>query len=544
MRLYHRTNYILFRSIGFLLLSFSLYSCSSPKITQELLSVTIAADRKVIQVKVPAGSTVQQALESSQIAIGELDRVQPSLSAELSEGSEIIVTRIREELYTRQVIIPFTYQELMNEALPEGEKRLSQAGVNGLQEETYRRILENEIEVSNEIVQTTIITEAIPEVVMVGSQSLTNAVYLPGKLAYLSAGNAWIIENTSANRKLVVSTSDLDGRIFSLSKNGKFLLFTRRSKDEYSINKLWMASLEHDPIKIIDLEVDNIVHFAEFSQDSSWVAFSTAEWREAPPGWQANNDLYMLNVNNDSALAAPSMLLPTNSGGIYGWWGNGYSWSPDQSNIIFMRPDGIGIIGTTSGTQTQLLSINPYQTGADWAWVPAAAWSPDGTVIYTVDHNPPDSEGTQSSQFNLIAFPPFDGTAVTLKESVGMFAYPIPSPINVNAENIHPAPGEVQSQDMYSVAYLQADAPEESATSKYSLYLMDPDGLNSHRIFPPENTPGLDPQHVVWSPVVMGDSRNYSIALIYNGNIWIIDSGTGVAQQLTVDGLADRIDWR
>ena len=544
MRLYHRTNYILFRSIGFLLLSFSLYSCSSPKITQELLSVTIAADRKVIQVKVPAGSTVQQALENSQIAIGELDRVQPSLSAELSEGSEIIVTRIREELYTRQVIIPFTYQEFMNEALPEGEKRLSQAGVNGLQEETYRRILENEIEVSNEIVQTTIITEAIPEVVMVGSQSLTNAVYLPGKLAYLSAGNAWIIENTSANRKLVVSTSDLDGRIFSLSKNGKFLLFTRRSKDEYSINKLWMASLEHDPIKIIDLEVDNIVHFAEFSQDSSWVAFSTAEWREAPPGWQANNDLYMLNVNNDSALAAPSMLLPTNSGGIYGWWGNGYSWSPDQSNILFMRPDGIGIIGTTSGTQTQLLSINPYQTGADWAWVPAAAWSPDGTVIYAVDHNPPDSEGTQSSQFNLIAFPPFDGTAVTLKESVGMFAYPIPSPINVNAENIHPAPGEVQSQDMYSVAYLQADAPEESATSKYSLYLMDPDGLNSHRIFPPENTPGLDPQHVVWSPVVMGDSRNYSIALIYNGNIWIIDSGTGVAQQLTVDGLADRIDWR
>ena len=544
MRLYHRTNYILFRSIGFLLLSFSLYSCSSPKITQELLSVTIAADRKVIQVKVPAGSTVQQALENSQIAIGELDRVQPSLSAELSEGSEIIVTRIREELYTRQVIIPFTYQEFMNEALPEGEKRLSQAGVNGLQEETYRRILENEIEVSNEIVQTTIITEAIPEVVMVGSQSLTNAVYLPGKLAYLSAGNAWIIENTSANRKLVVSTSDLDGRIFSLSKNGKFLLFTRRSKDEYSINKLWMASLEHDPIKIIDLEVDNIVHFAEFSQDSSWVAFSTAEWREAPPGWQANNDLYMLNVNNDSALAAPSMLLPTNSGGIYGWWGNGYSWSPDQSNILFMRPDGIGIIGTTSGTQTQLLSINPYQTGADWAWVPAAAWSPDGTVIYTVDHNPPDSEGAQSSQFNLVAFPPFGGTAVTLKESVGMFAYPIPSPINVNAENIHPAPGEVQSQDMYSVAYLQADAPEESATSKYSLYLMDPDGLNSHRIFPPENTPGLDPQHVVWSPVVMGDSRNYSIALIYNGNIWIIDSGTGVAQQLTVDGLADRIDWR
>jgi hypothetical protein len=40
------------------------------------------------------------------------------------------------------------------------------------------------------------------------------------------------------------------------------------------------------------------------------------------------------------------------------------------------------------------------------------------------------------------------------------------------------------------------------------------------------------------------DSRDYVIALIYNGNQWFIDSGTGVAQQITTDRLIERIDWR
>jgi hypothetical protein len=125
-----------------------------------------------------------------------------------------------------------------------------------------------------------------------------------------------------------------------------------------------------------------------------------------------------------------------------------------------------------------------------------------------------------------------------------MFAYPVASPISITNKGIDSVSGESLTQQSYSVAYLRADFPGESETSKYSLYLVDRDGSNEKTLLPQEDAISLDTQDVAWSPNVMETSGNYAIALIYNGNIWLIDSGTGVAQQITMDGLIERIDWR
>jgi uncharacterized protein YabE (DUF348 family) len=105
-----------------------LSACSPKQTIQQSLAVTISADNKVYQVKISAGSTVQPALENIKLRLSELDRVRPSLSAKLSEGFEVVVTRIRVEIFTQQVVVPFSYQELYNEALLEGEKRISRQG--------------------------------------------------------------------------------------------------------------------------------------------------------------------------------------------------------------------------------------------------------------------------------------------------------------------------------------------------------------------------------------------------------------------------------
>jgi uncharacterized protein YabE (DUF348 family) len=128
LRLYHRSNCIFWGSFLILPLFLVLSACSPKQTIQQSITVTISADNKVYQVKISAGSTVQQALESIQFRLGELDRVRPSLSAKLSEGSEVVVTCIRAEIFTQQVVVPFSYQELCNEALPEGEKRISKQG--------------------------------------------------------------------------------------------------------------------------------------------------------------------------------------------------------------------------------------------------------------------------------------------------------------------------------------------------------------------------------------------------------------------------------
>jgi uncharacterized protein YabE (DUF348 family) len=68
--------------------------CSATQISHKLLAINVPADNKVFQKKILPGNTVQQALESAQVVLCDLDRVHPSLSTELSEDSAVIVTEL------------------------------------------------------------------------------------------------------------------------------------------------------------------------------------------------------------------------------------------------------------------------------------------------------------------------------------------------------------------------------------------------------------------------------------------------------------------
>jgi hypothetical protein len=75
---------------------------------------------------------------------------------------------------------------------------------------------------------------------------------------------------------------------------------------------------------------------------------------------------------------------------------------------------------------------------------------------------------------------------------------------------------------------------------------MDRDGSNRVEIFPPQESAGLQPQRHwgAWSPEPMPESGSYAIAVLYQGNIWLIDVVSGVATQVTGDGLTSRVIWR
>lgn len=528
-----------------ILMSLILWGCTSPQVTQELITNSILADDKNIQIKIPSGSTVQEALKIAKVTLGELDRVEPPVYTVLSDGDQVNIIRVREEYFIEQEVIPFVRQELKNEALPEGEIRLSQPGVNGLEEITYHRVFENDIEVSVNVVKSVVLQAAIPEVIMIGSKTSITSFEFPGKIAYISSGNAWIIENSTNNRRLVVSTGDLDGRVFSLSSDGELLLFSRYSNDENSINSLWVANLNSETVRLIDLDLSNVIHFAEFNSASTLIAYSTVEWRETAPGWQANNDLYELSFSPSGYVGSPKLILEPNSGGIYGWWGMDLSWGPDEMKFLYSRPDGIGIIEEDDGSITPIYDVTPYQTGGNWAWAPGSTWSPDGKIIYTVDHLSSDTSGLEESQhFNLIAIPLTGGSPVKLVNDVGMFAYPVSSPIQQKNNFMTTDSGVDLDQSAFSIAYLQAIFPDQSESSGYRLSIMDRDGSNKRSFFPEEGAVGLIPQQIQWSPEAMSSEGDYAIALIYNGNIWLVDTSSGTSLQVTGDGLTTKIDWR
>ena len=545
MRLYHWSRLSLL-ALLLALMPALLAGCTPPQVSQGEMTVDISADGKQYQVRIPAGSTVLDALTAAGVTMNALDHSEPPDYTVLSDGSQVKVVRVREEFYIEQVVIAFEHQTLRNESLPAGETRLSQPGVEGLQEVTYRRVYENEVEVSVSAVSTVVVREPVPEIVMLGSQTPFASQPIPGRMAYLSAGNAWVMEVSTGNRRPVVTTGDLDGQVFELSQDGKWLLFTRRGEAETTINTLWTVLLDQDDGQLVDLQAANIVHFAGWAPGLSMVAYSTVEQRSTAPGWQANNDLYTVGVRETGYLMPVMERLEANSGGVYGWWGMDFTWSNDGIRLAYARPDGVGLFDTRAEALTPLYDLIPFQTGSDWAWVPGVTWAPDNRVIYTVDHVAPAGSAApeQSTRFDLLAIPLEGGAPLRLVSDVGMFAYPSPSPLQNPIVQVGSDEGGPLLENVYQVAYLQAIFPAQSNTSRYRLVVMDRDGSNRRVLFPDEGAPGLDPQQVVWSPGPVGEAGGYRIVLLYQGNIWMVNLTDGEAQQITGDGLAVSVDWK
>jgi len=511
-----------------------LSACGTSTPSLGMLPIEIKVDGKQAQIDLPAGSTVQLALDKNGITLGSLDRVDPPVFTLLTGAATIQVTRVREVFEVEETVLPFSRQVLKNESLPTNQKMIVQAGAPGLLQVTYRRLFENDQEVSRAAIKSQTIHEPTPEIEMIGVQSPFAPIPIPRKLAYLNMGNAWLMQRTSAERTPLVTSGDLDGRVFSLSPDGKWLLFTRKSTlpAAEEINTLWTISTTDENPRPIDLKAKNIVHFADWVPGAiNTVVYSTVEPRASAPGWQANNDLLSLTFAISGTYVKKEEILPPSSGGVYGWWGTNYAWTTDGKKLAYARPDSIGLVNLEKKTTAALFDLLPYQTRSDWAWVPGIAWSPDRSVMYLVNHQPQAGLAAKenSQLFDLAAVVPETGQFSSLIPQTGMFSYPAVSPLLPDKQAW--------------VAFLKAYFPEQSETSRYRLYLMDRDGSNARMLFPEEGAAGLDPQQVVWSPLT-NDEPAVWLAVIYRGNLFLINPVTGKAGQITGDGLIKRVDWK
>jgi hypothetical protein len=549
MRLYHARKPQVYRPLaGWLLLVLMLaagmlQACSVTPSAPQDITIHITADGKQISVRLPPASTVQEALDAANLSLGTLDRTNPPLYTVLTDGAGVRVVRVTESFDVKQEVIPFERQTLRNESLPKDQEIYLQKGQNGLQELTYRHVYEDGVETSAaSIVKRVTLQQPVPEIVMVGIQAPFVPISIPGKLVYLRDGNAWLIEESTGNRRALVTTGDLDGRVLSLSDDGTWLLFTRKAQEDGQINELWAIDLSAQESKPVDLGVRNVVHFADWVPGShEKVVFSTVEPRSQAPGWQANNDLYALTFSPSGWVSKwkDKPVLEANSGGVYGWWGTNFAWAPNGSELAFSRPDGIGLLDFNTGELKKLWDVVPLQTRGDWAWVPGISWGADGKTLYIVDHVPPhgSSAPEESPDFDLSAFPLSELRPLSLISQSGMFAYPLVSP-----QQDLPS-----GEKAYQVAYMQAIFPTQSDSSRYRLMVMDRDGSNQRELFPgQERSGGLEPQinWGAWSPAAMPDSGNFAIAFIYQGNLWVVDTVTGQAQQITGDGLTNRVVWK
>ena len=342
------------------------------------------------------------------------------------------------------------------------------------------------------------------------------------------------MEGSTGLRTPLTTTSDLDGRILSVSPKGDYLLFSRKSNEDSAagnINSLWVVNLAESNASPFSIKVNNVIHFADwYPKKGLTVAYSTVEPRTAAPGWQANNNLHILTFSDLGQSLKDTELIKSNSGGVYGWWGTDFCFSSDGENLGYSRPDGVGIVNLKSGKMQTLLTQIPFQTRADWAWNPGVNWSFDSSALYSVAHQSKSGFSDETSPvFNLVSLIPDSNISnLVLSNQVGMFAYPALSP--------------QQPDGLAYLAFLQSIIPDQSETSRYRLVLMDQDGSNRVNLFPSEGSPGIEPQQIVWSPIVP-DLKTSWIGLIYQNNLWLVNPVTKQSQQITGDGTITKLDW-
>ena len=523
--LLHRRVAIVSWPVGLVLLTWLMAACQTQP---NQVFIEVDGRRQTLTTE---AQTVRDALTEANIILESLDRVSPDLYTHLEPGVVIEVTRVVEDDETEREVIPFERQIVTNEALNPGETKIAQLGVNGEAEITIRVVYENGAEVSRREVSREVVIEPQPEILVVGPEGELPAITIDGTIAYLANGNAWLMRDTSSGRRTLTTEGDLDGRVFDLSPDGRYLAYTRQLTDEIDLplNELWLASTAIINEPPVSLDIQGVL-YAEWSPviSQSRLIYSTAERTSNPPGWQANNDLWLLTLPRKASNSKPKSveLLPANTQGLYPWWGMNFAWSPDGQNLAYARADQIGIITvsltqtlTVSDSLTILAEFTPLQTFSDWVWVPQLSWSTDGQFISAAIHGPSlTTEAPEDSQvFDLWLFSADGSVSAKIADQVGMWANPVW--------------GET------GIAFGEAMNPLQSSTSRYTLQLIDRDGSNQRQIFPISSDTGVEFPEMAWSPL------NESLLFIDNGDLYLMTSPGSPPRQLTQDSQASFPQW-
>lgn len=298
----------LFALLLFAFLVSLLPGCSANK----RVTILVDGERRVIETQ---ASNVAQALLEQNITLGDQDRVEPPDYTPLERASTIKIVRVAINTETAREPIEFEREYAREENLPEGQVRVSRLGVNGEAEIEYQVTLEDGREVSRREIARRTIQAPVNELLLVGTQGAVAAVTITGTLAYIGKGNAWIVRGSTTERRPLTTTGDLDGRVFDLSPDGKYLLYSRNTDSGQpttdngaasssavsrplsgSLNTLWIIDTVPFNAEARRVPLENILSAQWAPDGSAFVAYTGGEKTQGAPGWKAYNDLNIAAV--------------------------------------------------------------------------------------------------------------------------------------------------------------------------------------------------------------------------------------------------------
>ncbi len=519
-------------SISGLLFLLFLSACTP---TLKRVAIRVDGNRRVVDT---SSATVQDVLREQKITLGENDRVEPPLYAEVGRSDTITVTRVQVKTETIHQDIPFGRRVLRDESYAEGQMRIVTLGVNGESAITYTMTIENGRETSRRETARRIITQPKDEILAVGTLGSLPSVPLTGTIVYQANSNVWVMRNSSSDKRLLTTTGDLDGRVFSLSSDGRYILFSRAEEESSkSLNNLWIMDTLVQGESPRALPVRDVV-YAQMAPDARAILYSTGEKTTAAPGWKASNDLWLAPLSASELSASPPVSLTLKPQRIwkasmpapYSWWGTNFAWSPDGRAVAYAFSNEIGFSQIPASPDREanrnpLMNYAPFRTPADWVWTPQLTWSPDSRFVLAAVHSPLDNPQVANDNpiFEVWGLARDRTVRAPLAKQTGMWAAPAWSPPDARGESM--------------IAFGVALSPSDSERSRYALYVMDRDGGNKTQIFPQAKEDGLAVLQVAWSPDVR------QLVAVRDGDLWLYDFTTARWSQLTANGASASPRW-
>lgn len=134
--------------------------------TSWTIPVQVDGQTKMIQSR---SRSVAGVLKDGNIALGELDRVEPALNTSLSKGSAIQVKRVAIEMVQEEERVTFQEIRKNDASLTKGNTKVIQDGQEGKAIAHYKLVMEDGKEVSRELVKRDVLTVKKDKVVAVGT---------------------------------------------------------------------------------------------------------------------------------------------------------------------------------------------------------------------------------------------------------------------------------------------------------------------------------------------------------------------------------------
>lgn len=516
--------------------------CQSTSTSKRVI-ILVDGQRRIVETQ---AATVDQVLRGENITLNPDDRVDPPGYTPIERTATIQIVRVEIKTEVQTEPVEFYRQVIRDDSLPEGKIQVVQLGANGEAQVTFQVTFEDQKEVSRRQVSRTTTKAPRDEILQLGTQNSLTPAAIKGTITYLAHGNAWVMRDSSNGKRPLTFEGDLDGRVFDLSADGHYLIYTRAGAD--NLNSLWLADtliLDEKPRRI---PLDNLLYAQWAGDGSSRIAYSTGEKTPGAPGWKAHNDLFIVTlagITSTLPITAPVFApIPAPGSGAgaitlagreiitpsvpttFAWWGANLAWSPDGHAFAYAFADRVGFVNVSTGARRAVKAFAYYNTRSDWVWTPQVAWSPDSRFIVATVHALPDGAGLleDSTGFDLWVLSRDNTVNVSLVPASGMWSSPVWSPPDADGES--------------RIAYGVSLNPSDSERSRYALYVMDRDGSNRTRIFPQGNENGLQIVQVAWAP---DDSQ---IVAVRDGDLWLDNLKSGVWSQLTANGDVRLPKWR